>query len=278
MTITTASATCPAASAREELAPRGDIARATVATQRRLHIETRGAKCGEHAERQPTHDRERERECEHVSVHRDLLRARCPGRKHCDQHSHCRHREREPGCCSEPRHDEALGEELRNDPRAPGAECGADRDLTLARGCSLDVERRDVHAREQEHEPDGGEQEQERRACAADDRLTKRHDVHVRAPLIRHAHGKGGACPHEHASATRAARLRRRCSGCESRDRCSGVPHQYKAATRARTSPASRAARPRSENESPAGITPTIVRETPSTEIVVPTTRASAPY
>ena len=71
--------------------------------------------------------------------------------------------------------DDALGEQLPNQPRPAGAERGANRDLALARRGPRQQQVRDVDTRNQQHEADGAEQQPERLANIAHHRLVQRH-------------------------------------------------------------------------------------------------------
>ena len=70
----------------------------------------------------------------------------------------------------------ALGEQLPNEAAAAGAERGTDRDLGLSRRRAGEHQVRHVGAGNQQHQADGAEQHEQRRAGVADDVLAERRD------------------------------------------------------------------------------------------------------
>ena len=76
-----------------------------------------------------------------------------------------------------------LRQQLPRDPRTSGAERRAHRDLTLARRRACQQQVGDVRQRDQQQDPDRAEQQVERRARVADQRLGQRHCLE--APVCR---------------------------------------------------------------------------------------------
>ena len=80
-----------------------------------------------------------------------------------------------PSAAADQAEDHALGEQLADQAAATGAERGPHGDLALARRRAREQQVRDVHARDQQHEADGAEQQPERASQVADHRFVQRH-------------------------------------------------------------------------------------------------------
>ena len=97
-------------------------------------------------------------------------------------------REREPGRSAGERQQRALGDELPDEPRAPGAERRPDGHLGLARGRPREQQVRDVDAGDQQDEADGAEQHFDRELRVADERVEQRPRGHADLLVV------GGIC------------------------------------------------------------------------------------
>jgi hypothetical protein len=60
------------------------------------------------------------------------------------------------------RQDEGFCEQLVEDPRSAGPERGANRDLSLTRGCARQHQTRDIGAGDQQHQTDGSREDHQR--------------------------------------------------------------------------------------------------------------------
>ncbi len=87
------------------------------------------------------------------------------------------HASRQSARAADAREDEALGEQLAHEPRASGAERGADRELAVARGRPREQEVGDVGAGNEEHEGDGAGEDEQRGTDVAGQLLAQRHDA-----------------------------------------------------------------------------------------------------
>ena len=129
----------------------------------------RGAQRRHQAEHHAADRRHGEREEEHRHVHAHFVETRNALRRHRQQRLGAPRRQQQ---ADEPRHDrehDALGDELRDDAAAAGAERAADGDLALARRRPREQEVRDIRGRNQQQESDRAEQHVQDLADVADD-------------------------------------------------------------------------------------------------------------
>ena len=124
-----------------------------------------------HAEEQPGHDREPEREGERAPVHADLVEPRDGPRLERLQRADAPHGEAEPQRAAGEREHHALGEQLADQPPPRGAERRADRHLALPRGDPREHQVGHVGAGDQQHQPDRAHEDEQRGPDLAHDAL-----------------------------------------------------------------------------------------------------------
>ena len=93
-------------------------------------------------------------------------------------------RDEHAGDAAGKREHEALGQDLRDQPSASGAERQAHRHFLLARERSREQQVADVGARDEQHEADRREQDDQRPLGVADQRVAQRHRVVARALIL----------------------------------------------------------------------------------------------
>ena len=126
------------------------------------------------AEDEPGADRDREREEQHPPVEPHLAERRQSVRHHRHQRRDPPARDQHAHRPADQRQHHALGQELADQSRPPGAECRAERHLPPAGGGAGELEVGDVgagDAQDQRHEP---QQDQQRRPDLADQRIAER--------------------------------------------------------------------------------------------------------
>ena len=111
---------------------------------------------------------------DHGAVHADLVEARDIRGLRGDERPGREVRDREPGRGAGRTEDDRLGEELAQQPDAAGAERRANGQLRLARRGAREQQVGDVRAGHEQHEPDGAEQDQERRPHVAEHHVGER--------------------------------------------------------------------------------------------------------
>ncbi|MDQ3137822.1 MAG: hypothetical protein M3Q93_09600 [Gemmatimonadota bacterium] len=116
------------------------------------------------AEQHAGHERHREREEHHGRIDADLIHARQIRRIDRDQRPHSPEREEQAQASAGQRQQHALGQELTHEPLPAGAKRGPDGDLLRAGRGARQQQIGDVGACDQEHEPDGAQQHQQRGA------------------------------------------------------------------------------------------------------------------
>ena len=123
-----------------------------------------GLQRGEAAEEQRAHshhaDRERERQAIDAEIEHVRLRDDEQLGQRVTQQPQAPERQRETDNRTGGRQQDALGEELAYQPRASGAERGANRELALAGNGAREQQVRDVRARQQQHDRDRGQRDE----------------------------------------------------------------------------------------------------------------------
>ena len=135
--------------------------RRTTFTQHLVRSSSSAGDQGNDAEHHGRDQRERKGESDHTAIELDVRNAGQAGL------DYSRHRAKEPVAKEQPHaarqqgQEETLGQQHLKQARPRGAECGADADLALAHHRPAQHQIRDVGARHQEHESDGGEQDEQ---------------------------------------------------------------------------------------------------------------------
>ena len=138
---------------------------------------------GHHPEDEAGHDRQAERERDHVAVDPHVVQPRNTGRLEPDQHVDAPDRQQQPETAADDAEDDAFGEELADEAAAGGAERAAHRHLAFARRRAREQQVGDVGAGDQQDEADGAEKHQHGLADVADHRLVERDRGEVE-PLV----------------------------------------------------------------------------------------------
>ena len=113
---------------------------------------------------------------EHLRVDGDVGQARQRSRRKRSQQVHAPGGEHQSRGAAKQRDDQALGEQLAQQPRTAGAERGANRQLAVARRRARQQQVRDIRARDEQDERDGAEQDEERPAHFANQFHVQRHE------------------------------------------------------------------------------------------------------
>ena len=100
-------------------------------------------------------------------------------------HAQQRKGENESGCPSDQSHDDALGEELPDDPQPAGAERHPDADLAAPRAGAREQQVAEIGACDEQHEGNRRQQEQQRRAGRADQCVVEVDDRNAPVPVLR---------------------------------------------------------------------------------------------
>ena len=158
---------------------------AGAAAQHALDVGARRLPGGHHAEQDARGDRHDERERERRSV---------DANSRVDRELFDEHRRRAISCrtrrCTRPATPPTIDSSTLSVSsccairRTSRAECGADRQLAMASGAARELKVRDVRAGDEQHEPDGREDDEDRRARRADDLLLQRLKLDAEA-LVR---------------------------------------------------------------------------------------------
>ena len=142
--------------------PHGSTDRTIAWRERGVQIQAR-EECGSEAEDDRGHSADDERERAHPRVELDRAAARqIVGRHPGGECAQRPHRQHETCGGSREREQESFDQELPHQGRAPSAERGANRELTLSTECPRQQEVGHVRAAEQQHEDRSREEEVER--------------------------------------------------------------------------------------------------------------------
>ena len=154
---------------------------ATAAPQRVVEV---GAAREEHrheAEEEPGGERDRHRHGEDAPVDADGGGARKIERQEREDGARAPGGDEEPEPAAEEREEKALGEELPEEPLAPGAEGDADRELAGPAARAREEEVGHVGAGDEEDERDRAEEDEEERPHVSDHRVGERHQARAGA-------------------------------------------------------------------------------------------------
>ena len=143
--------------------------RARSPAQRRDDVGPRRGQCRRQPEKEPGEHRQGEGEEQHAGVDLDALRSRHLGRDDAPDEVDAPHRQEHAGGAAQQGDQAVLGEQLGQDPPPAGTEALPDRHLGLAVDTAREEHAGHVGAGGEQHEADGGEQDQELRAQPPDD-------------------------------------------------------------------------------------------------------------
>ena len=243
--------------------------RSLIVAQRLDQVRPRDLERRRGAEEQACDQRHGQREQHHARVHADLGDARDDQLAQRQQRAGQHDPEDDPERAAGQAEQGGLGEQLPRNPRAACAERCPNRDLTLPRRRAGQQQVGDVRERDQQQDPDRAEQQVERRAGVADDRLGQRHRLEApvaRSVLLLERRGdRVQVRPRRVATSFPAAAAR-------------GRPDRTgRGATADRWCGCARDRAPAAETAGPAGRRPTIVQLTSSSRIVWPMIAGFAP-
>ncbi len=153
--------------------------------QRGHQVGARDAKGWQDGRRESRRDCRGHGEREHARVRRDVGQTREVRRQQPLQGPECRQRDPDADGAARHRQQQALDHQLADQPRATGAERSPHRELAPPPGCAHQQEVGHVGAGDEQHEPDGAEEQQEHRARPANHLLEPRHDPDAVALLLR---------------------------------------------------------------------------------------------
>ena len=165
---------------RRSQAARADAAAAAARlfVQRHAHALIRRDHRRHDAEEHAGDRRQDERGAEHARIDADVRDARQA--RELRRQEHAKRGQR-------PRRDEQAGQTARegdDDAAARRADRAANRQLTLTARCARQEQRRHVRARDEHHEADRGEQDEQRRAHVADQRIAQRSHARPVIPVL----------------------------------------------------------------------------------------------
>ena len=128
--------------------------RSRLLAERTIRIEASETQCRRDAERDRRRDGQGRRESEHDRVNADLVEPWQCVTTELPQHVHGKPGEPESQQSAESSQEQALDQELADESATARAQSGADRELLNTAGRAHEHEVGDVHARDEEHEPD----------------------------------------------------------------------------------------------------------------------------
>ena len=137
------------------------------------------------AEENARRDREHDGEEQDARIDGDRAQARHVFRLQRLNPAHAGGRHHDAEQAADRREEDALGQELLQQPAAARAQRRADRELFLTSEGAREQQVGDVGAGDQQDEADGAEQHQQRTADVADDLLVQRHDAERQAAIGR---------------------------------------------------------------------------------------------
>ena len=144
----------------------------------------RRAHGGERSEAGGDRRGQEEREHEHRNTDRDAVQPRQVCRRQRHQSGHAPERSQHAQAAAGQRKQERFGEELTDQPSARRAERAANGELTLLHRRLCQQQVRHVRARHQQQESHGAEQDQQRRASPARDRVLQRDHHAIREKVV----------------------------------------------------------------------------------------------
>ena len=153
----------------QRLRSRAGATRPGAVLQGLLDVGPRAGECRREAAEPRGQDRDERREAQDGGTDLDERKGREVGRAESDEQGHAPARDEQAHGATDEREEQVLRQELREDPRAARPEGRADRHLPHARGAPGEEEPGHVGAGDEEHEPDGAEQDEERRSHLARD-------------------------------------------------------------------------------------------------------------
>ena len=148
----------------------------TAFPQHELRIAPRGAQRRHDAEEEARQDRHANREDNHRNIERDFCRSRQLTRAQGKQPDQCNLGQHETDDSADGGQHETLCEQLPNQSAASRAECQPHGDLTPAAHRTRQLQARDVHARQQQNQPNGAKQHQKTLAYRAHDDIGQWND------------------------------------------------------------------------------------------------------
>ena len=152
--------------------------------QRAGEVRPRALQRGDAAEQQTGEQRDAERDQEHGEVHSRLLEARDVARLRSHERTGSEPRQAQPACAADQCEHGSFREQLPDQARTPRTKRAAHRQLTLAGAGAREQQVGDVRARDQQHEPDGAEQHEQRCAHSPRDPIAQRSGAE-REPIVR---------------------------------------------------------------------------------------------
>ena len=114
------------------------------------------------AEQHAARDRDGQREEPDGCVDSDFTGARQAPGPHRHERAHAGRRDQRAECSASYAEDSAFRQALADQATPARTECGAHRELPFARGGASEQQARDVHARNEQHQADGGEEQPQR--------------------------------------------------------------------------------------------------------------------
>ena len=153
------------------------------AAQAGLDVRSRRADGGREPEDEGAQERHADREQDDEAVEPRLLETRHSRGTHRHERADADLRQREPEQRGGQREHEALGQELADDPRPPGAERRANGQLARPRRAAREQQVGEIAARDQQHEADRAEHHEEPRPIVSDDIV--RHRDHQETQRLR---------------------------------------------------------------------------------------------
>ena len=168
-------------------------------------------------------DRRQQREKQDGPVDRHFVEPRQAVRHELQEGPLRGEEDNQPGDSAEQRQEQALRQQLPDQPRSPGSQRLANGDLGLPSAGARQEEVGDVHAADQEDQPDGAEQQNQRLADVAHDRFLERHQSN-RPPALRRVIGGILLLQARDQRVEPALRRRQRQPGFETRDRFRQIP------------------------------------------------------
>ena len=151
---------------------------APFAVERRLEVDARGADGRQESEEKRRRHRERHRKGQHASVELRVGEPRDRGRRQMNQQRNGDGADGDAERAAGDGQQSALDHELPHQPRAAGAERGAQREVALAPCNAREQQARHVGARDQQDEADRAHQHAERRPDPAGQLVAERHERH----------------------------------------------------------------------------------------------------
>ena len=128
--------------------------------------------------------RHSKREREHLRIESDLRGARDGGRRESDEDAHEPGRERDANDAAHDREDRAFREHLSNETPATRAERETDGHLSPAGRASCQARAGEIHARDEQHEGDGAEENAQIVAHVADEIALQVDDAGIECGIV----------------------------------------------------------------------------------------------